>query len=396
MKILFVCEGLNNHSIRVQPWKHVFEIARRMKIQSEDVYILTNSDNSLINQIDNVKIIGVRKGKFLFNRNELENVLKNFDIINWNSSGPLSALNFMHIKNLGKEMVWTLHSGIITMTDIQNLKLTDLFLLAGFWNNFLYSIQPATIIKKAIRLGNLKTVIVLSKRLKNYLLKFGIQKEKVQVVYSGVDIRTFTPKSKADIEKIKRKMGFSEDEAIILYYGPLTPLRGVDELIDAIPLVLAKHQSVRFLFLARSMKSDPRSSRLKKRILGHKKATLIEGVQSQESIVEYLNVADVVVLPFRFWPYVECPLTVLETMATGRPLVTTSMGAIPEIVQDGIRGLVIKPRKKDLGCAIIKLLKNDKLASEIAKNARNYVEKYHSWSYVMRQTKEIFDNALIS
>ena len=397
MKILFVCEGFNRYSINAQPWKHVFEVAKRMQTKDDEVRVLTDADGHFPKNevIDGVQVKRIKKGKLLFDVHELNKSLNgDFDIINWNASGALSALHFLRIKKLEKNLVWTLHSGIIELADIRNLKLTDVLSLGGFWNNILYSMKSDVFVKKAASLSNLKIIVTLSKRLKDYLLSLGVEEERIRVIYSGVDIEIFTPKDQSYIEKVRENMGYHQDESIILYYGPLSSFRGVDELVSAMPAVLSRFPDSRFIFLARTSKGDPKSNTLKKRIIAHKRATLVEGVQSRESLVQFLNIADVVVLPFRFWPYVECPLTVLETMALGKPLVTTFMGAIPEIVQDSVNGLLVNPRPKEIGLAITKLLRNKKLAFKLGKNARSYIEKFHSWDYVARQTARVFQECL--
>jgi len=397
MRILFVCEGFNKYSINAQPWKHVFEVARRLQNKGHDICVLTDVDcySRRNDVIYGVHVRRIKKGRFLFDVEELTKSLnEDFDVINWNASGTLSALHFLRVKDFVGNLIWTLHAGVIGLSDFRNLKVVDIPLLGMFWNNILYSIKSDIFVKKAVDFPNLKTIVTLSSRLKNYLLRSGVKEEIVRVIYSGVDVENFAPKSEEYIEKAKRQMGFKTDEPIILYYGPLTPFRGVDELIDAIPMVSSKFQHPNFMFLARTSKMDQKSKVLRERLLKLKNVSLVEGVLDQESLVKYLNTADVVVLPFRFWPYVECPLTVLETMAVGKPLVTTFMGAIPEIVQDGVNGLLVNPRAKEIGHAITKLLQNKELASKLGKNARNYVEKFHSWDHVTEQTALVFSECL--
>ena len=397
MKVLFVCEGFNRYSINAQPWKHVFELAKRMQTKGDEVYVLTDTDADFPKNevIDSVQVRRIKKGKFLFDIDELNKSLNgDFDVINWNASGALSALHFLRIKKLEKNLVWTLHSGIIGLSDIRNLKITDILSLGGFWNNLLYSMKSDIFVKKAASLSNLKIIVTLSKRLRNYLLSLGVKDEMVRVIYSGVDVETFALKSEEYIEKAREQMGFENDEPIILYYGPLTPFRGVDELINAIPKVSSRFQHANFLFLARTSKMDQKSRTLREHLIKLKNVSLVKGVLNQKLLVKYLNIADIIVLPFRFWPYVECPLTVLEAMAVGKPVITTFTGAIPEIVQDGITGLLVNPRAEEIGFAITKLLQNKKLAFKLGMNARNYVEKFHSWNHVTEQTAAVFTECL--
>lgn len=397
MRILFVCEGFNKYSINAQPWKHVFEVARRLQNKGHNVCVLTDVNRySLGNEvIYGVHVKRIKKGRFLFDVEELNKSLnEGFDVINWNASGALSALHFLRVKDFVGNLIWTLHAGVIGLSDFRNLKVADIPFLGMFWNNILYSIKSDIFVKKAVEFPNLKIIVTLSRRLKNYLLSSGVKEEIVRVVYSGVDVENFAPKSEEYIEKAKMQIGLKTDESIVLYYGPLTPFRGVDELIDAIPIVSSKFQHANFVFLARTSKMDQKSRVLRERLLKLKNVILVEGVLNQKLLVKYLNIADIVVLPFRFWPYVECPLTVLEAMAVGKPLITTFMGAIPEIVQDSVNGLLVNPRAEEIGFATKKLLQNKKLASKLGKNARNYVEKFHSWDDVTEQTAAAFQECL--
>ena len=393
MKILLVCEGLNKQTIHVQPWKHVFEIAKGLKRKNHDVCILTDRNflSKSIGIIEDIPIKTAKKGKFLFEANELCDFISSFDVIYWNSTGPLSALNFLHMKNLCQPFVWALHGSILGMQDINNIRVTDLPLLWLYWNNIFYSLNSAPMIKKAINSSCVKTLIVPSKRLKMRLVKMGIDYQIIHVVYSGVDTITFSPKSDRHIVNFKTKLGFKLNEKLILYYGPLNSFRGADILAKTIPKISSTFSDVHFVFLGRCAEIDYKSRMLKKSLLKYENVHLIEGFLKQNVLLEYLHMADIVVLPFRFWPYTECPLTVLETMALGKPLITTNVNAIPEIVQTGVNGLVVKPKTEQIVEAIVYLLKNEDVATRLGEKAREFVEKYYSWDFIVNETVNIIN-----
>jgi glycosyltransferase involved in cell wall biosynthesis len=398
MKILLVCEGLNKQTIRVQPWKHVFEIAKGLKRKNHDVCILTDrnflSDHT--ETIEDIPVQTVKKGKFLFKANELSSFLSGFDVIYWNSTGSFSALNFVRMKNLHQPFVWGLHGSILGMQDIHSLRITDIPLLWHCWNNIFYSLNYAPIIKKTINLPCVRALIVPSKRLKTRLTRMGIDHQIIHVVYSGVDTITFSPKSDMHVVDLKIKLGFKLDEKLILYYGPLNSFRGADVLAKAIPKISSAFSDVHFVFLGRRAEMDYKSKMLRKSLLKHKNVHLIEGFLNQNMLLEYLYTADMVVLPFRFWPYVECPLTILETMALGKPLITTNVNAIPEIVQTGVNGLVVKPKAEQIVKAIIYLLQNIDVATRLGKKAREFVEKYYSWNSIVSKTADILNKVVTS
>ncbi|MEM2507609.1 MAG: glycosyltransferase family 4 protein, partial [Nitrososphaeria archaeon] len=209
MKILFICERFNGHSIKVQPWKHVFELAKGLQRRKHEICILTDKDSDLSNKeliLAKFRIKSVRKGKFLFNMQDLNKVLsEDFDIINWHASSIISSLQFKHLKNIRQNFVWTLHSGIIDFDTLHNLKIADALLLTSLWSHFLSSLAPAFLLRNTASFPHMKAIITLSKRMKNYFIKFGINENIVHVIYSGVDVEKYHPRNERYTSKIKEE-----------------------------------------------------------------------------------------------------------------------------------------------------------------------------------------------
>jgi glycosyltransferase involved in cell wall biosynthesis len=380
LKILFVCEDLTKSSIIAQPWKHVFEIASRTMKRGNDVQILTDRTRGLPSEeeIDGVLIRRIRKGRFLFSREEFLESLssRDADVINWHGSDAWSAVQFWRLRgSLRKNIVWTLHSGIPSMEDLKNLDTLDYFQLYEFWNNIFNAIIPKHFVKRWIKVPFLRHIITLSKRTARKLKNYGVNEGDVTPIPSGVDVRVFKPSVN------------TVENPIVLYFGPLSSFRGVDTLISAFKLVKKRVPSAKLVFLARD--SGDRSFWFKK-AKDLADAEVVAGILSQEALVEYLRHAAVVVLPFKFWPQVECPLTVLEAMAVGKALVTTSIGAIPEIVRGWKNGVLVPPGdSKELADAVVRLL-NDSIERErLGRNARVYVERFHDWDMIVNQTLSV-------
>ena len=395
MRILLVNEGFNRSSVVAQPWKHTNEIAKRFIAMGNTVQVLTDGFPGLPQdeRIDGVPIHRIKKGRFLFDSKELlRNVNENdVDVINW-LSGVLSATYFLRLRNSFKNnIVWTIYKGSISFEDVRNLKFTELSLLYKFWTNVLYSICPSFIVKKGAETSQVKKIIVWSERLKGYLQSIGVEEEKIAVISSGVDTHRFRPMMKSDVYDQKESLGCREDDPIIVYFGPLTPLRGTDTLISAMAAIKREIPSVKLLLLARKSRNDQKGP-LERVAKAHPAIRLITGIQMQDALIQYLALADVVVLPFKFWPHIDCPLTILEAMAMGKAVVTTYTGVIPEIVQNGKTGILVNPGKPDvIAEAVIKLLTDKDLSVKIGEEACRYVKKFHDWDNIIRQTSDIFE-----
>ena len=400
MRITFVSEGFNRSSVVGQPWKHVNEIAKRFIAMGNTVHVLTDYSPSLPRdeKIDGVPVHRIKKGRLpLFDSKEL---LRNInqddvDVINW-LSGPLSAIYFSRLQNSSRNsVVWTIFTGRILSEDVRNLKFIELFSLSKFWNNVLYSMCPGFIIRKGADASQVKMIIVWSGRLKNYLQNIGIREEKIAVISSGVDTERFRPIMMRDVYDQKESLDFRKDDPLILYFGPLTPFRGADTVISAMSTIIEKIPSAKLLLLARRSQNDEIDRSLERSAKAHQAIKLLSGTQTQDALIRYLGSADAVILPFRFWPHIDCPLTILEAMAMGKPVVTTYSGVIPEIVQNYETGILVDPGKPDaISAAVIKLLTDKDLSVRIGKDARRYVRKFHDWDNITRQTLNVFEGVI--
>lgn len=406
MKILMVCEGITPSSIVAQPWKHVFELSRRLINQGNYVEILTSVDDvddankglTAWDEIEGVPIIRVKKGKFFFNNQQLLKYLndKSLDVINWHGSDVSSTIHLWRIRKSlrNNNVIWTLHSGPLSIGDLMNLKFIELIALHNFWNNILNALCPSFILKKWLNTPQIRGIITLSQRLKTYLIENELKKEdEVRVIRSGVDVERYRLSFKQKLMNRNNLAEFYEDGEIVLYFGPLSPFRGVDTLLRAMREIKKRIPSVKLLLLAREVKEEFRW--LEKEALRMDGVSLIKGVLREENLIDYLGIADVVALPFRFWPQVECPLTLLEAMAMEKPVVTTRVGAIPEVIHDHINGILVPPNDhKILAKAIIELLNNIELAEKIGKNARRDIENSYTWDVIIKETIETFNSYL--
>ncbi|MEM3378390.1 MAG: glycosyltransferase family 4 protein [Candidatus Bathyarchaeia archaeon] len=390
MKILMICEELTKSSIVAQPWKHIFELARKINQMGHVAEILTNfshNSSSSYEEINGIPVWKVNKGKFLFNSQELLKALNssNADIVNWHGSDLWSSIHFWRLrKTLRKNVVWTLHSYPFSVMDLRNLDFKHLPLLYRFWNNILNASFPSLVKKSWINIPQLKFIITASERLKKYLENMKVENKGIKVIRSGVDTEKFKPQS-ANIDQDI----FLPKDKVILYFGPFSYFRGIDTLVSTMPIILRKEPSAKFLVLAREVHKH--EYQILQKLRNKKEVHVVTGVIETELLIRYLSLSSVVVFPFRFWPQVECPLTILEAMSMEKPIVATKIGAIPEIINHGKNGILVPPGNSQiLAKKIIHLLENETLSSEIGKNARKTVVNLYDWDIVAQQTLELF------
>jgi len=263
--------------------------------------------------------------------------------------------------------------------------------LSEFWINLLYSAFPNFVVKWGAEASIVRKITTWSKRLRRYLLGLGVNSNKIEVVSSGVDTSRFDPTMFADMRNRKNEMGMEKKDFIILYFGPLSKFRGADTAILAFHKIVKKIPQAKLLLLSRKPSNlESENSKLEKMARKNRRIRLIEGIQSAEKVTEYLAISDVILLPFRFWPHIDCPLTVLEAMALAKPVISTSTGVIPEIIENGKTGILVPPgRPENISAAVLKLARDLELRECIGKEARKYVVRFHDWNVIAKKTWNI-------
>lgn len=395
MKFLFVCEGLRATTARAQPWRHVIEISKRIQSLGHAVVVISDGSKEAQadDEIQGVSIKRVERKRLLLDIKEL---IKNIreedaDVLNWHASDSWSSYYLWRMAKEVTDVVWTLHSGPLLTSDLTHIGIREVVDLPRFWNNFLNAFVPSFIVRKWVKDSGIKRIITLSKRLATHLqaLQISAAHGYTHVIPSGVDTNQFRP---ANQEDARQDLGLWSEDPIILYYGPMSSFRGVDTLLNAIPFIRREIASAKFLLLGRGSEGNIRLGKYR----DEPSTVFVSRILTQDEIVQYLAAADVVVLPFKFWPQVECPLTILESMAVEKAVVSTSTGAIPEIISSGKNGVLVPPGNSvALAKEVTTLLESPETRRRIERNARKHVEGNYDWDGIVKQTIDVFKDALL-
>jgi len=196
--------------------------------------------------------------------------------------------------------------------------------------------------------------------------------EKTDVVYGGADTERFRP-------------GPGDEREGVLFVGRLTPHKGVDRLIEALPTG-AK------LTVAGTAGHDPgapeRDYPALLARLAQGRDVRFAGVVSEDQLPVLYRRARVFVLPSVevtcYGRRIAIPellgLSLLEAMASGTPVIATRVGGLPEVVVDGETGFVVEPGDEAaLRARLEELLGNARLAAEMGSNARQHVVDRFTW-----------------
>jgi glycosyltransferase involved in cell wall biosynthesis len=210
----------------------------------------------------------------------------------------------------------------------------------------------------------------------------GVDAAKIQVIVSAVDLERFKPPR--DRTKFRREIGVGDKVPLIGNVGMIRPDKGQLELVKAAPLVWGKRPDARFV------------------IVGQGTGILKRGINVRNAI-DRAGLAEKIIMAGYRWDtpdvYAACdviviaslrteasPIVLREAFASGRPVIATRVGDIPEIVRHRENGLLIEPgNPQALAAGIMEFVSDPELAAHCAANGLRYATEHFSFDRMMEE-----------
>ena len=284
--------------------------------------------------------------------------------------------NKIEIVHLNPSFIWGALLRDIFILNISKMSGCHvLFYIRGWRWQFYYRIKKNSLFKKFF-INNLKKadkILVLSKDFKQALVELGIDENIINITSTMVESSLYFPKNKTFEKPYK-----------ILFCGYMVKYKGPYELLDAIPEMLKYETNLNFIFMGDGPELE--NLKNKSRELGIEKNVCFTGDKSGEEKYNIFKSSHIFVLP----SYTEgFPNVVLEAMATGLPIIATSVGGVKDVIQNGKNGFFIEsnpPHPEDISNKILKMLNDPNMMVQISKlNINEALNKYD----VKVVTKEI-------
>jgi D-inositol-3-phosphate glycosyltransferase len=220
-------------------------------------------------------------------------------------------------------------------------------------------------------------IIAATGREKRALVRYyGARLQKISVVPCGVDLQRFRVMGKA---QARRRLGLNSDK-IILFVGRIDPLKGVEDLIKALPH-LSRIPKLRLMIIGGGEHSQREIEQLRK--LAHnldvRSSVDFLGLIKHEELPYFYSAADACVVPSYYESF---GLVALESLACGTPVVATDVGGHRSLIRQGDTGYVIRdnnPRR--LADKVALLLSRSESSPEPAQAIRGSVNRL-SWSSI--------------
>ena len=197
-----------------------------------------------------------------------------------------------------------------------------------------------------------------------------LRADRIRVVYNGAPLEEFTPPPAERTLAERARLGFRPDEVIVGTVGRMDEQKGVPYLLRAAVPVLRQRPDVRFVVAGDGHLLE--QHRQEARALGIAERVLFTGFC--EDIPTLLSVFDLQVFP-SLWE--GTPLTVFEAMAMRRPIVSTTVDGLAEVLRDRETALLVPPRDPGaLATAMLELLERPERAARLAAAAQLDSRRY--------------------
>jgi len=204
----------------------------------------------------------------------------------------------------------------------------------------------------------------------------------IAVIRNGVDVDRFAPRPHD--EALRSTLGLPPRASLVVAVSRLNPMKGIGDYLKAVALLAGRFEAVRFVIVGDG--ASRRELEEEARRLGIAGRVVFTGMRLDVAAI--LSQAAVSVAPSLSEGLSN---VVLESMAAGVPVVATRVGGTPEIIGDGVTGLLVPPCDAPaLADAIGRLLGNRALAERLGEAGRARAVDHFSMEHMVRLTEELY------
>jgi glycosyltransferase involved in cell wall biosynthesis len=245
---------------------------------------------------------------------------------------------------------------------------------------------------------NADKIITVSHSMQQDLIQHGWSQSKISVVWNGVNPKRYDPRKyhKTDVDKIRELYKVPKDSNMLLFVGRLTWVKGVRNLLQAMPNVLREYPNTKLVILGKGEEQTDIVETAER--LGIKDAIVyrFDFIPEKERILHYAA-SDVCVFPSTYEPF---GIVSLEAMAMEKPVVVGARGVVgfkEQVISSGPdqNGVHINGEEPpDIAWGIKETLKNPDKARNWGENGRERVLEYFTWRKAAEETLKIYESIL--
>lgn len=305
-----------------------------------------------------------------------------FDIINFHLESGMSLAPFLAATNSRAKIVTTVHNSYLSeWRSIGKLDRVPKKYAHPTIDEYAmkYLLTPMKFLGTYMDCALADRIVAVSNSTREECrTEYRIPEEKISVIYNGVDLDEFNPRIPRT--RIRSKFSLGENP-IILAVGAATIRKGLPYLLQAMPDVIANIPDVKLIVVgSRTYESQ---LQLLAKDLGIRHNVIFAGPVERDELPFYYSACDVVAVPSVYEGF---PVVVLEALASGKPVIASRVGGIPEAVQNGVNGILFEPCDvPELARGVVRLLGDESLRGKMCREARNVAESRYDWKNIALQ-----------
>ncbi len=254
-----------------------------------------------------------------------------------------------------------------------------------FFDGFAQWIRDA----EAAGCNNSNTVIAVSHFLADEVQRiYQVPAEKIHVVPNGVAYHAFD--GGVDPGEVKGRFGIGPVAPTIFAAGRMTIQKGMDMLVEAVPMVLNSYPEAKFIISG----SGPEKDNVVRRAheVGAAGSIIFLETLPRWQYIDVMRAVDIVAMPSRNEPF---GIVALEAWSAGKPVVGTTAGGMKEFIWHDVNGFLVDANPGGLAHGIGSLLADHDHCRALGANGRKAVEERYNWDRVAEDTEGVY-NALLN
>lgn len=217
--------------------------------------------------------------------------------------------------------------------------------------------------------------------------RLGVRSGKISVIPHGNYLHALHPLTARDASR--EILGIPREAKVLLFFGQIKAVKGLDILLKAMPAVLARHPDAVLLIAGKPWKTDfaAYSSLIDRLGIGHACQSHIRYIHTEEA-AHYYGASDLVVLPYQ---RIYQSGVVLMAMSYGKPVLVSDLPGMVEMITDGDDGFVFqRGNPQSLAMRLNEVLAAPDVMTSVAMRGRALVEKKYGWDAIGRHTANLY------
>lgn len=234
-------------------------------------------------------------------------------------------------------------------------------------------------------------IIAISREVKESLLEIGVAADKIQIIHNAVDLDEFNLVISG--KPYRDEIGVADGESLIGVVGRIVPHKGQDIFIQAIPDILNFFPNAKFTIIGED--STPNGDfiiQLRQLIAELKLEAKVCFSGFKANVPQIMKALDVLIVPSLSEPFGR---VVIEAMAAKTPVVASRVGGIPDIIENGVNGILVPLKNpKAISEAVIRLLSDKDLYYNISQNSSKTVEELFSIPKHVEKVEKLYQSLI--